>query len=219
MKSSLILLIFSFFLFPVSSFATTSADFELDCWHASNNSSITVDIQFNMPATGWETMVRLAPTESMIFDTIPQGYNPRVAMIASPFDTWWFAQDCRDGFRNVDPQWYTDYKNGGSGTGTTPTPVDITGYFSTPVSVASGAYNWNMTLNLSQSGHIDAIEDIQLWNAFHVDSATTSGDSIVLALSPNTAPLAVACGTYTVTVPASLIQGNDGVSANPQEIV
>lgn len=97
-----------------------------------------------------------------------------------------------------------------------PPSVPITGYFTSPVTVSSGSYNWNMTLNLSSSGTIDDVSEIMLWDAFHVDSATPSGNTIVLALSPTVSPLSVACGTYTVTVPSSLIQWIYG--ANPDDI-
>lgn len=99
------------------------------------------------------------------------------------------------------------------------TPVPITGYFSSPVSVASGSYNWNMTLNLSMSGYIDDIASIELWDAFKVDNATPSGNTIILSLSPFSGSLQVACTTYTVTVPSSLVQWNDGVSINLWDIV
>lgn len=101
---------------------------------------------------------------------------------------------------------------------TWPTPQPITWYFSSPVEVSSWSYNWNMVLNLSQSGHIDDVQSIQLWDAFRVVSTTSSENHITLAIEPTSVPLAVACTSYTVTIPWGLIQGNDGASANQDSI-
>ena len=92
----------------------------------------------------------------------------------------------------------------------------INWYFSTPVIVGSGAYNWTMTLNLSQSGHIDDYTGALIWDAFTVNSATPSGNTITFSLSATTWALNVACETYILVVPAWLIQWWDWISTNPQ---
>jgi len=208
---------------------------ELDCYHVTNNSSESVRYQFQDGNGGWSwsdsEYAQVDPGQTIFFSNVSHynSYNPRILDNTMNNGVFMVYVDCRDVIRSTPSDawtaWYnlTHTSSGSTSSGSTgpvsPTPVDITGYFSTPVSVSSGSYNWNMTLNLSQSGHIDAIEDIQLWNAFHVDSATPSGNTIVLALSPTASPLSVDCGTYTVTIPSSLIQGNDGVSANPNAII
>lgn len=100
-----------------------------------------------------------------------------------------------------------------------PPAVPITGYFSTPATVSSGSYTWNMTINLSASGHVDDLASIQLWNYFKIVSAVPSGNTIVLTVSPFSGALASPCSVYTVNIPWWLIQGNDWVSTNPSAIL
>ena len=95
----------------------------------------------------------------------------------------------------------------------------ITWYFDTPVFVSSWSYNWTMTLNMSQSWHIDDIASIDIWDAFIIDSITPSWDTLVFSLSASWWALSVDCDIYTLTIPWWLIQWNDWSSTNSWSIL
>lgn len=194
-------------------------DFEFDCWHIKNNSDITVDA---LIIDGFFVNIwTFLPWQEQIFNPVIQWYNPRITMIEAPFSFWNYPMDCRDWFRDPDPQWYTDYIASLNGGWTwSETPFDIQWFFnSEPPNVFNyDVPSFQIYLILNTGASLDPLDvqislDGVISNDFIITSAVFLDNEPRYMLSiemPNV--MIDKCDIYDIKIPASSL--TSGLNTN-----